>query len=537
MPAKAKQTKKQPKPQAKRQGKKPRTANNGGAPPYVRVIHQRTASAGNARPIFLGMALPEQYPKRRLPSACMSRTAVLTLKDTLTLQTSPTYKDTMGYGSSYLALFGQPGRIAMTRTTRTISRSKEMTDMGVAPSYTLHFASPSNRDISRWHVAMGSSLTVDNMPEWEPRQKWNPVYGVPHMESAGLPHGKQMPTGRAGGDDWVFLNEGTKLYLTHAPTWDTPSGTHDWAGQVDFDVYYAADEVAPIKFHTINATVAGGSMTYEWTAPHTGHYCVELTKMRQTGGPNTPYYTFYSLAVFVSYDIGDAQSGTLDLWGIINHRTTEQSPELANAGRVVACSALVTNTTAEMFKQGTITAARIHDKDPWSVSDDDLDGFNEKYSDRAALGCYTFLEITEQMEEYRDSATIAEAYRGLRYEIQPPGPVHLMRIEAPLTAPNIFRIALVSTLEYRSDSQRDPLGTAQGNVLDLQAARRLLNSRPEWFYHNPDHMARIYRLLGAMGRGVKRYGPMAAKVAGMLNPSNAAAYNLLASGLGALNLG
>lgn len=541
MPAKKQQqTQQKPKPkraQRRRRGGPRPVRNQQPQQRHVAAVTNR-APAGRARPVFLGMALPEEHPKLRLPTACVSRTAVLTLKDNLTLNTS-LRSDLEAPGVSYVALLGQPGRTMLVKTERLIRRKTTADDVG----YLLHFATPLGKDSSKWHVKLPApELESAGTVIWNVNIPWSVIKGVSSSNVTNPIHGKVMPAGRSQTRDWIFLNAGETLVLNHISSWDLPPEQLGWSGQVRFTLEYATDGTSPTQVSTNTGSVGSGASNVAILIGVTGHYSVSLTVVEVNtiaANQQAPDYGAHGMTwqahIRVPFTAAALTVNT-NYWAIVNHRTLEGDNDITNAARTTACSLLASNTTAEMYKQGTITAARVHDREPWNITDDDLEGFSERYSAPASLGVYTFLEITEQMEEYRDHASTASHYTGLRYDLDMPGPVHLIRFEAPTTAPNIFRLAMVTTVEFRTDSQKYSNGTAPGTVLDLQAARRLLNSRPEWFYHNPEHMARIYRLLGAIGRGAKRYGPMAARVAGVLNPANAGAYNLLASGLGALSL-
>lgn len=539
MPAKKQQSSQKPKPKRTQRRKRgtPKPVRN--QQPQQRHVASVTARApqGRARPVFLGMALPEEHPKLRLPTACVSRTAVLTLKDNLTLNTS-LRSETEAPGVSYVALLGQPGRSMMVKTERLLRR----TNVNDATAYLLHFSTPLGRDSSKWHLKLPPPEGAADGPTWNVNIPWTVIKGVSTGNITNPLHGKVMPAGRTATRDWIFMNAGETLYLHHTSTWDLPANQQLWSGQVRFTIDFATDGTNPTQVISNEGAVITGDAKVNYTAPVSGHYSVTFTVIDTTtisSGQFSPEYGLYGMtweAYLKAPFVGTSATLTTNYWSIVTHRTLEGDSDIVNAARVTACSLLASNTTAEMYKQGTITAARVHDREPWDISDDDLEGYSERYSAPASLGVYTFLEVTEQMEEYRDHASTASHYTGLRYDLELPGPLHFIRFEAPTTAPNIFRLALVSTVEFRTDSQKYANGTAPGTVLDLQAARRLLNSRPEWFYHNPEHMARIYRLLGNLGRGAKRFAPMAARVAGILNPANAGAYNLLASGLGALSL-
>jgi hypothetical protein len=169
----------------------------------------------------------------------------------------------------------------------------------------------------------------------------------------------------------------------------------------------------------------------------------------------------------------------------------------------------------------------------------------EKFTGRAATGCYTFREFAIEDEPFDAAVTnIADnaAVGGPRFNLDVDEFVHIMQFTNPnaATAPNAYEITVDMTIEFRSDLSRYPKSVSDYVYTDLILARKMVNARPEWFYENPLHMRDIYGLIKRVGagvaRGIKTVAPYAATAASAVDPAHAAGYHALAGLLGRLNV-
>lgn len=204
--------------------------------------------------------------------------------------------------------------------------------------------------------------------------------------------------------------------------------------------------------------------------------------------------------------------------------------QLGEDTRVVASSMLMTNTSALLARQGTVLAARLRGIDAFDVTPAALAKSDEKYAGDAAKGVYTFLEFSNEREKFR-SCVIAET--SMSYSLDIDDYCHFIQITCPqvATASNTFTVSFDNILEFKTDSARYSKSVANLSYGDLILARRCINSNPEWFFENPQHMAALYNWIlshaSAAVRGARRYAGPIAGAATAIDPSRAPLYQLL----------
>ncbi len=176
---------------------------------------------------------------------------------------------------------------------------------------------------------------------------------------------------------------------------------------------------------------------------------------------------------------------------------TSGDPLIGQRLRVNGMSMLISNTSSALNKQGTIIAARVSaDEDVTIFSKESLMSFNEKFSRPAETGVYTFKEFTLFNEPFKEVASLSNIL--FQYPLDRAGDhTHFITLgnDAYATAPNTFLVTVGYSLEFQTPVPRFAQGTSGLDNKLLQDARKLVASKPDWFYENPNHMAEIYNLI------------------------------------------
>lgn len=531
--AKAMPGKKRTQPQPTSQNRN-RRRNQGGkgkgkAPPQRKQAQQPRAriqavvanKTHMTRKLFLAMALPQENPNVRQPTSTKPRTSVFTATQIQTLDSSASQP-------LVIALYGQLGRMMMVKKPMTWTTTADAaylyvlehaTTVGTNSLWSIDLPlveaseAPFSRQLERpWHLAYGAGYKLEGSP-------------TKQVAWAG-PHGLTMPIGRANGKDWVFIEAGQGLRLTLVG--GTQSGVKAKAS-FKLDAWTSGRSA----IHSANYEVPmvhGQSNSLTIQIGTTGHYSLTIMDVSVQEAPVGTGVTSFTVATNLHYNAGaDTKNLSGAFWGITSFSEANihdgGDHTIAADARISACSLLASNTSALTGMSGGIIAARFSDTNPWEVTDADLADQKEKYSNPALQGVYTFLELTEYLLAFRDSTS----GRHLTYDLDPDTFVNYIRISTPKDA-NSFQVTLTTTVEFRSNSQRYPAGIAHGDFMDFNHAASLVNARPEWFYHNPNHMQRVYQVLRDAARTAARYAPAAARIGGALDPVHAPQYNAL-SGL------
>lgn len=461
---------------------------------------RRVALAAMPRPkasgietLAMAIADPGSVRALRLPTQSMPRTAAFTSDDTYTVGV-PSVAAPNGFsaGELVVAFCGQMGRVA--NIWQTLSTSQ----YGA---------------VNMWNIFPTNALI--NSSQWWPVQQ---------VSSANGPHGPTMAAGVANGVSFLLMNA-TDTLRVNATTIGTV------AGAMRFEIYQFSQNSTPVSVSSKSVPLTAGALaeTVIFTAPAPGYYAVQFVDVSNTSGALTGPA---SIAIDL---LCNATTG----WKQVSMKDLDQDsfirgdPALGERARLNAASFLVTNTSAELYKQGTVTAGRLRLTDPLLASKDLLVRCISKYTGPAAKGCYTFRENTQMMGDFR-SAT--NDVGGILFDLTELDYVHLMSFTCPgyASSPNTYTLLSNQTIEFETDSSRyDPeVASPMYTNNMLVEARRLINSRPEWFFENPTHMATIYnfikRGLGQIGAAATKYGPTLARAGMVVAPEAAPALEALA---------
>jgi hypothetical protein len=351
--------------------------------------------------------------------------------------------------------------------------------------------------------------------------------------TSGYFHGKMLPVGVSNGVSYVLMNAQDSMTL--ASTY-TGSGT----GVLEFATYiYIGMGSAPGFVSRASVNVTGGTFfSYVFTATTSGYYAFKINGLyTQT----IPLGTSAITATLVINSGASVTTGWANVYSpdFSNIADDGGDPTIVEEARVNASALLVSNTSSMLNMQGVVIAARFRETLPFALTPGVLGKLAEKYTGKAALGVYTFKEFSFQGEEFTTSYVTRTGLRGFNLDYD--DYIHLIQISNPTyaTQSNAYDVVLDTTVEYKTDSARYQKGVSLYPHAALLSARKMINERPEWFYENPIHVAKVYQFLKngliKAGRMAVRAAPYAATAASALDPSGAAGYNALAALLGRLN--
>lgn len=420
-----------------------------------------------------------------------------------------------------IALIGQPGCMAMVNTlNKWVLSGTERKNMTRA----LLFLHSGGQVTSSWPIVVPTQSTT--FTTHDINASWPAVAAVNGGQLLSAPGGLFQPIARHDDKSYLFINAGHVLRVT------ADFGTNSFAGQIQLELKRfgeSADSSSLFQDIIMNGNVGFTDLAISVA----GHYTLTVIRAGVSSGL-LPNFAIRAQAgrIFASATDTVTETG----WVIYPMGevvpTLGGDPTIVSESRPSAVAMLCSNTASMTASQGTLVAARFVDTHPENVTPLDLSDQKEKFVGRATEGAYTFMEICENMTVFRDNTLGGYPVYHLDFNY----PIHFMDISCPVATPNTYSISVTATTEFRSNSQRYPAGTANGTILDFYGALAVINRRPEWFYHNPEHMARVYNLLRQLGRGVQKYAPIAATIGGALNPANAAGYMAMARALGTLSI-
>lgn len=507
---KAKRSARSRKPAAKR-GRQSRPGRKSGPQHVARLTARMGDQPANINALSLAVALPREHPNVRMPTVDMPRTAVLTVTDQFQWKDKPAFPP-IGLGfqtnETVLILLGQPGR-NIGYWSSNLS----------AANYTLFFDGA-----TAWNLATGQ------LPQAVASTDLTDDWGLTGGSGTGGPHGSSVSVGYSGVKKYTFLNQGDTLYASAMG--GVPS---TYSGTVALNVYTWAQggRETLISGKLLPFTLGAFTPQIIVTAPVAGYYSLGLTNVSVTAAGSGTFAPTLSITLQCLAGTGWCWYPILDLDPL-----SGGDGAIAEEVRSVATSVLVTNTSAYNTREGTILAARIRGEDPLSVTRTLLARSAEKYTGDAAMGVYTFMELSEGRQRFDSSVFAGTQNYGMVFDLEVDDYFHYICISAAVE--NTFIVSTTNTVEFKTDSARYAKDVARGSHGELVESRRLINSRPEWFYENPLHMRDIYgfvtKAVKQGVRGLQTISPYAAALGGMLQPSNAAAYAALSDAVRKLQL-
>lgn len=497
-----------PRTQRKRNGKPKRKPNR----PNPRMQARINAYAGNyavtgpqaksaVRALALSIIDPHQHPCVRLPTQDLETTAAITVKDRLNFVTITGTLGNLAAGETAVVLFGQPARaFAYTLPTKP------------AGTYTANFEGTNQT----WLILGSLSAAT-----YQVQTSWPLTALSSNVSSA--PHGMNLGVGKTkNGNSFAFLNVGDTINVT-----TTTGGGGTFAGLALFTInYWRGPDSGPLPLAVQSNTITAGSFTagVMWTATTAGYYNVVLENLQITAGTAT------NLAIGMTIDCPASANPCWAHRMLRDTSTAAGDPRILTRYRVNACTMLISNTSAEINKQGNVSAARVYSTSVpfYNANATNLESVVGLYTGMAATGVYTYREFRSENELYRTDCTSNDVGTySTTFDLDDATPYHYMLFGA-VSTPNNYIVQVDTTIEFVSESQRYPYGVAVGTLEALHQARRILASNPDWFYENPSHVA---KLLGYVNRGARalgnaaiQYGPRALDFMGQVDPARRPVY-------------
>jgi len=473
------------------------------------------AGVGAVSDLLLAMMLPSEYPSVRLPTMDMPRTSVLTTRDVYNIS-SPTDNAT-GWtaGDNIICFFGQAGRTFAVYTPYPNGET-----------YNCYFPTGAPAAGS-WYFQMGALSNGSIYPD----ALWDPI-SVRGSTTTTAVHGPSLGIGYSDGAPYVFLDENDAFKITMPPG-VASFGTVAGYINIQIEEYIGVGQ-QPTVYDDVQCTITAGAFSNTTrTVNHAGYYALRCASVIVSTGT---FSTFASVGVdIVTYGSSAGRWRHFCLGDIDPQNNGDVN--IGEEVRVNAATMLVTNTTSVMNAQGLVLAARVRTALPFTVTGTKIARMAEKFTDRAATGVYTFKEFTTVAEKFTSSVTgyTDNTKVGPRFDLDFDDYVHIISLSNPsvATAANAYEISVDFTLEFKTDISRYSKDTSTYSYDQLVRARKIVNSRPEWFYENPNHMRTIYNLAKTVGRklisGAQYVAPFAAHAASAVDPVHAVGYQTLAN--------
>lgn len=486
----------------------------------IKVVQQMARKSNGAvtgtKALANAIALPGSSPGLRMPTEDGPRTSVMVVKDQFTINSPTAGWNDFNIGDIVILYFGQPGRLMLMY--------QNVTQHNYLPQFVDSLTAGTTLKTIQggWNILPKPITTTTAEATW-----WPLIGAVPEATSATNMHGPWLPAGLSDDVPYILLNAGDTISTPSATTW-----TGTGAGSLLLNLFmWAGPGVQPLRVDQQRAAVTAGNVgaVVLFTVASTGYYAVQFTQILLTSGTITSSNNLIYLRL---------ATGTGGRWANrcmqdVDPKNTGD-PVAAQSCRVNAASLLVSNTSSVLNRQGTVLAARMRIDNPLGISINDLRMAAERYSGDAALGCYTFKEFSKQAEDFTDCTGNGG---GLVFHLDYSDYVHAIQITCPgyATGPNTYTVSCDAQVEFKTDVARYSKDVSRYSFPDLVAARKMLNSNPEWFYENPMHMSQIYGFIQNAAKkfyqGAVRVAPYAATMAGALQPDKAAAYQSLVHAL------
>lgn len=430
------------------------------------------------------MALPGEYSEfARVPTVDMPSTAVLRSVDTtVLLLNAPTT----------VALYGQGGRMAAV-SPLVYSYSA----VGIVITKASFMDRKGNKVLAQPLIpeASAGSITYEGT-EWFRPTSFAPETKPTNTEQITT----TRPIGLSSGRSFIWVDKGER---------------------VSFKIMITPSSDASLTFvNPLRVTF------YRWVGPHEPHrltHTTEFTLEADVDLPESGYYTWsYTFAEAVAVtgqpsirvelkNISTAISRTAFLAS-----ATLGSASVGDTVRRTAASLLLSNTTAELHKGGSIIAARILADDD-GIGDLSIDPGTkaDKYVGPGAKGLYTYMDFDSDAEAF------SQAYNTMAYPtclLDINSYVHVIRLNpAAEYTDQTYQITVTGLFEFRSDSMLFQRAVPTLSHDALVEARRV-NNATMYFYENPLHMSDVWRYIKTAFNGMRRIAMPIGTAISTLNP-------------------
>lgn len=487
-------------------------------------LGQSGPSRSFVQQIAESIALPAEHPYVRIPSTNVARTAVMTTRQIATVSSPTGPSGEFTRGDILVALFGQPGRAFMAYGFFG----------SAAATYSCMFGMASLNS-TRWVWNPNIEWPpLANNAKHEIEQDWPLVSAI--TTTAAAAHGQLLGAGVSDKKRYLYMRPGDSLWIMATNTVAAGS-SYSFDGKINV---WQEGQLTPFELVAWSCSGTGPIGTWSQIASSmTTGVWVSVTVEAVTN-PNTAVLA----GAYLEFQLRTATAASGE-WVLRPYNdfvgTMSGDPVMAERVKVNAAAMLVTNASAALTAQGTILAARIRGTNPHLVTPASLGSAADLYRGKATEGCYTFMENTETSNEFRQCRgfPVGDA---LCYDLDGVDYFHFMQITNNASADQANLLALTSdaSFEFEADTRRYPRRVAAGNLDDLYSARKLLGSKPDWFYENPLHASDIYgfvkKAAKSMAATAGRYAPYAARAASAIDPAGAAGYHAISALLGRLTM-
>lgn len=438
------------------------------------------------------MATPEAYPTPwRVPTSDMPATACIKTVDQFNAIT-PRVTGTKGFaltkGTLFFAVYGQPGRALHYGPI-------ERTGYVSGQPYARGFFPPPSGPTDALSVVSNEYFILKNGAStlWPAGTTITRALNFNSITVLDNHEQKYRPIGVSRGRNFVWLNTEEIVQLSHynAGTWGAPGY------ELSIDI---VKWVGPSTAHHYVTTMTDWTNKYvTFTAPSCGYYSFTA---------NVHVTTAVTVAS-TQLNMSIATHAASPMYYHLYYPEKITTTEVAECIRRTACTVCITNTTADIYRTGNIIAARMVNEmtddgtnlsDAWSaggaspgseIGETSLAGLANKYSGRAAKGCFTYMDFENQNEAFSRGVTDAGCPV---FDLDFTGFVNCISVSDPASdvQSNSYLITINMVTEFRTDNPLFTTSVPCGSIADLVEARRVNNSTA-YFYENPLHMGDIWR--------------------------------------------
>lgn len=424
------------------------------------------------------MAIPESSTAPvRMPTTDMPKTAVTKLTTTLsvknpviTLANQPSGSPPFTNGDLMFYIYGLPGFSMMYGP---VVGSTTVVDATVT-SFAYSSSPGSRHPLTTTTLQPGSSVSS----HWLPTK-------CTDSES-----GAVRPLGVAVGQTYAWFDRTEKF---HYKVYSGNDVATTISGPITVELVKWMGPGEPPKSIATLSYKKGDSGTFAYTVPESGWYSMEFT---MSAVDTDTLITTFSVEVTAAAAVANPARYKLC------YQDALQNKDVGESIRRTGFSVLITNTTAQINRQGNVVAARLvadgyYDED-FSLGVNHLDAASDKYTGDASNGVYTYMDFDQSAERFYQahSGAVSTQALGPVFDLEYYGYIHVIKISNPTpeTAANSFLVTITGIYEFRSDSMLYAKGVPMASNLALTDARRINNST-DYFYENPLHMSDIWRYI------------------------------------------
>lgn len=462
----------------------------------------RAASARhNLRPdavsLACSMACPAEVASQRLPSDSEVPTCMLDVHsfDTVSTGTDPLLSP--GYSMSYV-IFKQPARATLTTSRGAFGGygAKFDTKMTTNPNGELG----DDRNYKIYPVSTTHQISAGFTTQTYFVDEFMDPIRFDYSSGQKL-HGDHLFIGLTADKVTTFLINPGNVYVSCELPF-VSSIVDGIAATLTLDIYEHVGIGEPLrlmatKHSTTNVPGTNISATINIGTPMYG--AIKIRSVTANTGSTTGELKELSFRMDLNHDF--TVPGVFG-WSQLPIPEISEDPRTVERCKVVASSLLITNQTADLTKQGNITAATVGiSDDPIKLTHSDLGTMRGATSHKLANGCYTWqrperAQLTMQRMAFDLSPTSSTGGLRVPYfnidEMLRPDVIHI--VDSDSSTPTTLRIRRDMHVEFRTSSQRYTAMLPSVHESDYSDLCRVLSAIPN-HTDNPIHW---HKLAGAI---------------------------------------